>query len=182
MVKAPNEARIATYGYVTCGPVRGRIIPTGVWDERRRAGDKFTADGGSDAGAVSGRAGRRGESHQPWRIRIWRGLSWLERAEQAGDPEGRLISLWIAFNSIYGHEDDASRPASDRASWQSFLASVFKLDKPDRFGSVLREQASAVRRLIDGKYLFRPFWQGHEDWQAKHRKAEIAAFFRSHSD
>jgi hypothetical protein len=111
------------------------------------------------------------DTHQSWSIRIWRGLSWLERAEQALDPEGRLISLWIAFNSIYGHEDDANRPASDRASWQSFLARIWKLECPDRLGEVLCQQAPAIRRLIDCKYLFRPFWLGLNDWKSRHNKA-----------
>lgn len=49
--------------------------------------------------------GRRADN-QAFSVRVWRGLSWLERSETAGDIEGKLISLWISFNAIYGYLDD----------------------------------------------------------------------------
>ena len=32
-------------------------------------------------------------------IRVHRSLSWLNRAEQADDLDGRYVFLWIAFNA-----------------------------------------------------------------------------------
>jgi hypothetical protein len=34
-------------------------------------------------------------------LRVHRALSWLNRAEQEGDPDSRFIFLWIAFNAAY---------------------------------------------------------------------------------
>ena len=40
------------------------------------------------------------------RLRVHRALSWLDRAEQADDLDGRFIFLWIAFNAAYATEID----------------------------------------------------------------------------
>ena len=37
-------------------------------------------------------------------LRIHRALSWLNRAEQAEDVDGRFIFLWIAFNAAYASQ------------------------------------------------------------------------------
>lgn len=67
------------------------------------------------------------EANQPFSIRVWRGLSWLERSEGADDEiDMKFISLWIAFNAIYGREDGPA--AGDRASWQAFIAGVVRMD------------------------------------------------------
>ena len=55
------------------------------------------------------------DANQAFSIRVWRGLSWLERAEAAGDVEGRFISLWIAFNAIYGHLSPREIPSATSA-------------------------------------------------------------------
>lgn len=49
---------------------------------------------------------------QPFAIRVWRGLSWLERAQSmpSDDVEGRFISAWIGFNAIYGRADEIGHP------------------------------------------------------------------------
>jgi hypothetical protein len=33
----------------------------------------------------------------PLTLRVHRALSWLNRAEQCDDPDGRFVFLWIAF-------------------------------------------------------------------------------------
>ncbi|MBS3783506.1 MAG: hypothetical protein KGY78_03595 [Anaerolineae bacterium] len=104
---------------------------------------------------------------QAFSIRVWRGLSWLERAEGAPDVEGRFISLWIAFNATYGHMQGDGLNAPDHASWQAFLAGIVEADKRERIGGILWEDQLQVLRLIDGRHLFRPFWLGQPDWQEK---------------
>ena len=99
------------------------------------------------------------DANQPFSIRIWRGLSWLERAEAADDLEGRFISLWIAFNAIYGYLEEGVN-APDHASWQEFLARIVRADGPDVLGKILWAEQLTILRLIDSKYLFRPFWLG----------------------
>ena len=39
-------------------------------------------------------------------LRIHRALSWLHRAEQSEDMDGKFIFLWIAFNAAYAQELD----------------------------------------------------------------------------
>ena len=103
------------------------------------------------------------DANQAFSVRVWRGLSWLERSESAGDVEGRFISLWIAFNAIYGHLSDEGLNAPDRSSWQEFLASIVKFDGADRLGAIMRREQLHVLRLVDNQYLFRPFWGGQKD-------------------
>lgn len=104
------------------------------------------------------------DANQSFGIRIWRGLSWLERAEQATDADEQFIALWIAFNAIYGRADgegDGSgtdgRPG-DRSTWQAFLAEIIKRDGTDILGDLVRRNQMPVLRMIQNKYLFRPFW------------------------
>ena len=40
------------------------------------------------------------DEHQAFSVRIWRGLSRLERSESSGDVEGTFISPWGAFNAV----------------------------------------------------------------------------------
>lgn len=46
-------------------------------------------------------------------LRIHRALSWLYRAEQAEDADGKFIFLWIAFNAAYAQEFDEGERVSD---------------------------------------------------------------------
>jgi hypothetical protein len=48
----------------------------------------------------------RDDHHPNLALRVHRALSWLNRAEQADDPDGRFIFLWIAFNAAYATEID----------------------------------------------------------------------------
>ena len=100
------------------------------------------------------------EANQKFCIRVWRALSWLERSEGVddGDLEGAFIPLWIAFNALYGHIDDDGTIAPDRASWQGFLAAVAKADGSDRLGKALWDEQLDVLRMVDSRYLFKPFW------------------------
>jgi hypothetical protein len=45
------------------------------------------------------------EAHQPFSIRLWRGLSWLQCSELAEDVDTRYMLLWVAFNAAYGQDD-----------------------------------------------------------------------------
>ena len=107
------------------------------------------------------------DANQAFSIRIWRGLSWLERAEKAPDVDGQFISLWIAFNAIYGHMQGDGMNAPDHASWQEFLASIVKADTEDRLGQVMWADQLHILRLVDNQYLFRPFWLGQADADEK---------------
>jgi len=59
-------------------------------------------------------------AHQPFAIRVWRAISWMERAEQAAEVEDQFISLWIAFNALYGRVDNQNQPWGDREATGAF--------------------------------------------------------------
>lgn len=48
----------------------------------------------------------RDNHHVNLTLRVHRSLSWLQRAEQADDPDGRFVFLWIAFNAAYATDID----------------------------------------------------------------------------
>ena len=49
-------------------------------------------------------------------LRLHRALSWLNRAEQFEDDDGRFIFLWIAFNAAYATEIDERYRLSEQAT------------------------------------------------------------------
>lgn len=122
------------------------------------------------------------DANQAFSVRVWRALSWLERSEAAGegDLEGRFVPLWIAFNALYGRMADDGGMAPDRGSWQEFLARIARADGTDRLGQILWDEQLDVLRMIDSRYLFKPFWLGEQaeaDGKLKQaRRRAIASF------
>ena len=118
------------------------------------------------------------DANQSFSIRIWRGLSWLERSEAcaaASDVDGQFIAQWITFNAVYGTLQECGLNAPDHANWQSFLAEIVKADGYDALGKLLWDQQLAILRLVDNRYLFRPFWLGLDDAAGKLQKSRRAA-------
>ncbi len=99
------------------------------------------------------------ETHQPFAIRVWRGLSWLERAEQAAEVEDQFIALWIAFNALYGRQDEESRVWSEKKAWMEFLGSVWRMDANGLLRSYMRDRQTVVLGIIGNKFLSREFWE-----------------------
>ena len=54
-------------------------------------------------------------------LRIHRALSWLQRAEQCEDADGRFVFLWIAFNAAYAQEIPHTERLSQQESFREFL-------------------------------------------------------------
>lgn len=65
----------------------------------------------------------RDQQHPNLSLRIHRALSWLNRAEQADDADGRFIFLWIAFNAAYATDIDEQRRLSEQETFKAFLKS-----------------------------------------------------------
>lgn len=122
------------------------------------------------------------QARQSFSVRIWRGLSWLERSElDTLDVEGRFISLWIAFNAVYGQLQEDGWNAPDHATWQRFLAEIVRLDGLDKLGNLLYDVQVPVLRLIENKYIYRDFWlcqSNIADELAARRKQAIGNFNR----
>jgi hypothetical protein len=100
---------------------------------------------------------------QPTAIRFHRACSWMARVEEM--PEGEdhdlgLLSLWIAFNSLYGQWDAQKRePRPDRESWRAFIDRLLKLDRDGCIPQCLQEHKRLVMTLLEDQYLSGFFWQ-----------------------
>jgi len=101
-----------------------------------------------------------GRVREAYNIRVWRALSWLERAQglDPADIEGRFISAWIGFNALYGRLDPERHAYGDREAWSTYLANVRRIDVDGKVGALLRKRQLRARRLIEDKYLSARFW------------------------
>ena len=96
-------------------------------------------------------------------LRVHRALSWLNRAEQAEDDDGRFIFLWIAFNAAYATEIDERYRLSEQDGFNAFLQKLYALDTQKRMdGLVWKTFSGPIRILLDTPYVFQNFW----DWQS----------------
>jgi hypothetical protein len=119
------------------------------------------------------------------RLRIHRALSWLERAEQADDMDGRFIFLWIAFNAAYAQEIGDDNYLSEQAAFKAFLEKLCDLDTGKRIDALVwKEFSGSIRTLLDNPYVFDAFWQFQRgkiteaDWKTRFaagkRSAQLA--------
>lgn len=97
----------------------------------------------------------------PTNIRFHRACSWLQRVEEIQDDEVLdhvLLSLWTAFNALYGQWDgERLEPVSDVECWQHFLDRMLELDQADVIQGQLQEHKKLVMALFDDEYLVRFF-------------------------
>jgi hypothetical protein len=115
-------------------------------------------------------------------LRIHRALSWLNRAEQTEDVDGKFIFLWIAFNAAYAQELDDSDRASEKVTFIAFLQKLSDLDtKKCIDGLIWKEFSGSVRTLLDNPYVFHQFWEfqrgriDEDEWKDRFASAKRAA-------
>ena len=102
------------------------------------------------------------ELEQPTSIRFHRACSWIARVEKDGveDHDTDLLSLWIAFNSLYGQWDEQKRePRPDRECWRGFVSEILRLDESDYMADSLMEHRRLVMSLLEDEYLSGYFWE-----------------------
>ena len=105
-------------------------------------------------------------------LRVHRSLSWIGRAEQATDDDGRFIFLWIAFNAAYADEEELQNAAAgERAAFASYFRKVVALDAGQRvYDAIWNNFSGPIPVLLDNRFVFNPFWQHHngivgfEEW------------------
>jgi len=114
-------------------------------------------------------------------LRIHRALSWLDRAEQCEDEDGRFIFLWIAFNAAYANEL-GSVSITEGAQFNHFLSRLVELDNDNKIYQIIWKQyTGAIRVLLDNHYIYQPFWNFHngrsgaEDWKEQFSRDKAAA-------
>lgn len=107
-------------------------------------------------------------------LRVHRALSWLNRAEQSDDDDGRFIFLWIAFNAAYAYEIDEHQRLSTQETFNNFLIKLCSLDKDKRLNNLLwKEFSGSIRLLLDNPFVFQSFWDykngkiSEADWKLR---------------
>ncbi|MDH5859190.1 HEPN domain-containing protein [Lampropedia aestuarii] len=104
----------------------------------------------------------RDAQHPNLSLRVHRALSWLQRAEQADDHDGRFIFLWIAFNAAYATEIEERHRLTEQDGFNAFVGKLHALDESKRMDALVwKTFAGPIRVLLDTPYVFQSFW----DWQ-----------------
>lgn len=117
-------------------------------------------------------------------LRVHRGLSWLNNAEQhrQADADSAFIFYWIAFNAAYGFDVDSEYRQGEKQSFRDFLSKIVALDTNKQLEKLVWQKFSGpIRVLLDNQYVFQPFWDFHNqrideaDWLDKFKSAKTAA-------
>lgn len=124
----------------------------------------------------------RDNQHPNLSLRVHRALSWLNRAEQADDVDGRFIFLWIAFNAAYATDIDENRRLSEQETFKAFLEKLCSLDKSHSIEKLVwSEFSGSIRVLLDNPYVFQSFWDhqnskiSEEEWKDRFAGGKRAA-------
>ena len=127
------------------------------------------------------RAEREGHS-EGLALRSHRALSWLDRAEQCEDVDGKFIFLWIAFNAAYANEIVEGERAHEKKTFVLFLEKLVELDTDDiLYKLIWTEFSGSIRVLLNNQFVFEPFWEYHrgnipqEQWKSSFESAKAAA-------
>ncbi len=101
----------------------------------------------------------RENHHVNLTLRVHRSLSWLQRAEQADDADGRFVFLWIAFNAAYATDIDEHYRLSEQETFRAFLRKLCDLDHERQIEKLVwSEFSGSIRVLLDNPYVFQSFW------------------------
>lgn len=111
-------------------------------------------------------------------LRVHRALSWLHRAEQCDDEDGRFVFLWIAFNAAYANELGEQRMLEGE-KFNLYLARLVELDASQQlYDLVWQRYSGAIRVLLDNPYVYQPFWDHRnglatgENWESRFAAAK----------
>ena len=101
------------------------------------------------------------QQRTPFTLRMHRALSWLQRAEAAGeDDDVAFVCLWIAFNAAYAQDlGQGTGSTSERQAFRNFMADVCALDQGKALSALVWQVfPGPIRLLLDNQYVFQPFW------------------------
>ena len=108
-------------------------------------------------------------------LRIYRGLSWIGRAEMEGereDDDAAFIFYWIAFNAIYAEDSPEDEDKPERRIFDRYFQKIVKLDSDNVIYDALWNRFSQeIRVFLDNRFVFQPFWKhhngvpGYDDWE-----------------
>ena len=112
-------------------------------------------------------------------VKVHRAISWIGRAQrETDDPDAAFLFHWIAFNAAYADERDVETPISERGRFAEVLRQIVRLDASGRLqNAVAQKFQGPIRKLLENKYVFRPFWMnmngGGGDWQKAFRSSAM---------
>ena len=104
-------------------------------------------------------------------IRFHRSISWIKAAEDhEKEVDIKLITLWIAFNSLYAIENTKNESLNERDRFAGFIDKLISQDTESRIYNLLwNTYSGAVRMLIENKYVYGPFWDAqrglNKNWE-----------------
>ena len=101
------------------------------------------------------------QHRSPFTLRMHRALSWLQRAEAAGeDDDVAFVCLWIAFNAAYAQDlGQGTGSTSERQAFRNVMADVCALDQGKALSALVWQVfPGPIRLLLDNQYVFQPFW------------------------
>ncbi len=97
------------------------------------------------------------------------------------DADLALVSLWIAFNSLYGQWDKSRRePKPDRECWRAFVDHLLQLDRTMHLVSALQDHKRLAMSLVEDQYLNSYFWQeptAPRSGQSKKAKSNVQTWY-----
>ena len=91
-------------------------------------------------------------------LRVHRLISWIGRAEDATDDDGRFIFLWIGFNAAYADEEEFHNAApGERAAFASYFRKVVALDAGQRvYDAIWNNFSGPIRVLLHNRLCVQP--------------------------
>ncbi|MDR0217200.1 MAG: hypothetical protein LBJ15_24780 [Comamonas sp.] len=102
------------------------------------------------------------QQRTPFTLRMHRALSWLQRAEAAGDDDDvAFVCLWIGFNAAYAQDTPGGgiSSTSERLAFRNFMSDVCALDTGKALSALVWQVfPGPIRVLLDNQYVFQPFW------------------------
>lgn len=97
------------------------------------------------------------QQRTPFTLRIHRALSWLKRAEAAGeDDDVAFICLWIGFNAAYAQDlgEGGGTAASERQTFRNFMADLCALDGDKALAKLVWQVfPGPIRVLLNNQYV-----------------------------
>ena len=106
---------------------------------------------------------------------VHRALSWLHRAELAGDDyDAAFIFYWIAYNATYADDCAEAAASSERGIFDDYFAKLLALDTSEEiYHAIWHRFSGPIRQLLANRYVFQPFWNhqnqvaGCENWEER---------------
>ena len=104
-------------------------------------------------------------------LRAHRSISWIGRAQQATDDDGRFIFLWIAFNAAYADEEEHHNGIAGFEDWEERFRTSQR-----RFARALqaRDTVAVLSLVFDRLYVLRnQLVHGGATWNSRVNRDQV---------